>query len=184
MTRCLFRHPDTPVSPVELIEVDALREKNGEVTFFFVAFGKSGDVRLPRRRREPHREDELWRHTCFEVFLAPLTGELYYEFNFSPSRAWAAYRFDSCRTGMARPEIDAPRVQSKALRSKFGVTAALGLASLPELMPLENWRIGISAVIEAEDGGISHWALAHPPGKPDFHHPDCFAAELAPAALL
>ena len=28
---------------------------------------------------------------------------------------------------------------------------------------------------------MSYWALAHPPGKPDFHHPDCFALEL-PAA--
>jgi len=24
--------------------------------------------------------------------------------------------------------------------------------------------------------------LAHPPGKPDFHHPDCFALELPPAS--
>ena len=30
------------------------------------------------------------------------------------------------------------------------------------------------------DGGISYWALAHPPGKPDFHHPDSFALTLPP----
>jgi hypothetical protein len=183
MTRRLFPHPDSPASPVELIEVDVMRAQNGEVTFFFIAFGKTSDVRLPLAG-EPRRADELWRHTCFEAFFAPLAGEFYYEFNFSPSRAWAAYRFDSYRTGMARPEIEAPRVQSKSLRSKFGVTAALGPKSLPDLMPLESWRIGLSAVIEAKDGTRSYWALTHPPGKPDFHHPDCFAAELAPAAFL
>ena len=34
-------------------------------------------------------------------------------------------------------------------------------------------------VIEELDGTKSYWALAHPPGKPDFHHPDCFALTLA-----
>jgi len=36
-------------------------------------------------------------------------------------------------------------------------------------------------VIEEKDGAKSYWALAHPPGAPDFHHRDCFAIELAPA---
>jgi hypothetical protein len=33
-------------------------------------------------------------------------------------------------------------------------------------------------VIEETNGRLSYWALAHPPGKPDFHHSDCFALEL------
>ena len=41
--------------------------------------------------------------------------------------------------------------------------------------------LGLSAVIEEADGNVSYWALAHPPGKPDFHHSDCLALEL-PAA--
>lgn len=39
----------------------------------------------------------------------------------------------------------------------------------------------ITAVIEETDGTKSYWALAHPAGKPDFHHPDGFVLEL-PAA--
>jgi hypothetical protein len=38
--------------------------------------------------------------------------------------------------------------------------------------------LGLSAVIEEKDGTKSYWALAHPPGKPDFHHKDCFALTL------
>ena len=30
--------------------------------------------------------------------------------------------------------------------------------------------IGLSAILEEEDGTKSYWALAHPPDKPDFHH--------------
>lgn len=42
-----------------------------------------------------------------------------------------------------------------------------------------QWRMGLSAIIETNDGTKSYWALRHPPGKPDFHHRDCFALELA-----
>ena len=34
--------------------------------------------------------------------------------------------------------------------------------------------------IEEASGRISYWALKHPPGRPDFHHPDGFALELPP----
>jgi hypothetical protein len=44
----------------------------------------------------------------------------------------------------------------------------------------KTWQLGLSAVLEEADGTKSYWALAHPPGdKPDFHHADCFAAQLA-----
>jgi hypothetical protein len=33
-------------------------------------------------------------------------------------------------------------------------------------------------VVEEKDGLLSYWALNHPPGKPDFHHPDAFVLEL------
>jgi hypothetical protein len=36
-------------------------------------------------------------------------------------------------------------------------------------------------VIEETNGNKSYWALAHPAGKPDFHHADGFAYELSPA---
>ena len=40
--------------------------------------------------------------------------------------------------------------------------------------------VGVSdlCVVETDDE-LSYWALAHPPGRPDFHHPDCFALAVA-----
>jgi len=43
----------------------------------------------------------------------------------------------------------------------------------------DTFGLGLSAVIEETSGRKSYWALAHPPGKPDFHHTDSFALELA-----
>ena len=42
-----------------------------------------------------------------------------------------------------------------------------------------QWQLGLSAVLEEKDGTKSYWALSHPNAdKPDFHHPDCFVAQL------
>jgi hypothetical protein len=41
------------------------------------------------------------------------------------------------------------------------------------------WSLGLSAVLEEQDGTKSHWALAHGGDKPDFHDPACFTASLA-----
>ena len=122
------------------------------------------------------RADGLWRTTCFELFLAPLAGEEYCEFNLSPSERWAAYDFAGYRYGMAERAM--PRDAVCTLRGHGNLMifdAALPLAGLPE-MPC---RAGLSAVIEEASGRISYWALAHPAGKADFHHPACFATTLA-----
>jgi hypothetical protein len=50
--------------------------------------------------------------------------------------------------------------------------------NLPAGVVQASHRLALSAVIEETDGRKSYWALAHPPGTPDFHHPDCFTLEL------
>ena len=40
--------------------------------------------------------------------------------------------------------------------------------------------LGLSTVVEDNHGRLSYWALRHPSGKPDFHHPDTFALEIVP----
>jgi hypothetical protein len=55
-----------------------------------------------------------------------------------------------------------------------------GALDAPTLEFASHCQVGISAVIEEVGGTKSYWALAHPPGKPDFHHPTCFAATLPP----
>lgn len=124
-------------------------------------------------RAAGERADELWTTTCFELFVKPGAGEGYCEFNFSPSTAWAAYGFEGYRAGRSDLPTAAPRVE----RTAEGVRATVDLSELPQGV----WRVGLSAVIEEADGTKSFWALAHPPGKPDFHHPDCFVLELPPA---
>ncbi|MDO1558613.1 DOMON-like domain-containing protein [Brevundimonas sp. 2R-24] len=115
------------------------------------------------------RADELWRHTCFEAFVRTPDG--YREFNLSPSGHWASYRFDGYRSGMALADEIVDILGLNGAGDMVALEAAIDLPSGAD-------RLGLSAVIEDVDGGISYWALAHPSDKPDFHHPDSFILEL------
>jgi hypothetical protein len=80
-------------------------------------------------------------------------------------------------------EVGAPRIDVRSSGELYEVHASLALEGISDLPGDAAWRLGLSAVIEEASSGKSYWALAHPPGKPDFHHADGFACEL-PAAPL
>ena len=136
-------------------------------------------IAVQASRPEPgrlHLQYGLWRTTCFEAFLRAPAGTAYTELNFAPSTAWAAYRFRAYREDMqVAKEVGPPRIETRAASDRFELRASLTLDGLPRDEP---WQLGLSAVIEESDGSLSYWALAHPPGKADFHHSDCFAAVL------
>jgi hypothetical protein len=174
----LQRHPDTPCAAAAHIVVDVESLRGGRLKLSYVVTGIIGDLRLPSLTAST-RTDGLWRHTCFEAFIRPLPGEAYYEFNLAPSTQWAAYRFDSYRSGMrVAAEFTAPRIEVQTDPARYTLQAVLTLDELPDLPPDGRWRLALSAVIEETNGGKSYWALAHPPSKPDFHHADGFAYEL------
>jgi len=122
---------------------------------------------------EPGRADELWETTCFEAFLRSPESEEYREWNFAPSGEWAAFDFTGYREGRTEPEVPAPyvRVEDNLIWWALGATIAVDAEI--------HWALGLSAVLEEQDGTKSYWALGHPNGdKPDFHDPACFAAHL------
>lgn len=124
------------------------------------------------------RGDGLWRSTCFEAFIALAPGGPYAEVNASPSGAWALYTFDRYRK--RADQESAMRVDSLGSifePKKLRVTARI--SGLNQLNALQGRLcLGLSAVIEDKAGVCSYWALAHPTGKPDFHHEATFAARV------
>lgn len=178
MRQVLKLHPESRCAAVTAIAVEATRPRAGLLVLRYVLTGSISDLRLPAPTA-PIRADELWRHTCFEAFVSAPDRDGYLEFNLAPSSQWAAYRFTGYRQGMAPLEdFDAPGVEMKSTDQGFELHAALDLERVVDLPTNATWRLGLSAVIETADGVISYWALAHPPGRADFHHPDCLAAEL------
>jgi len=157
-----------------------MRFQDGRLRFRFDLAGQLGGLKIGAAGAAD-RTNGLWNSTCFEVFLRQSGADGYLEYNFAPSSAWAAYLFEDYRTAMVDFPVDAPPAISSAAREgHFALEAQIMLPVGWRGRPIE---INLSAVVEETDGTKSYWALAHPPGKPDFHDKDCFALKLdAPSA--
>ena len=141
---------------------------SGTLAVRFILDADLDRLRIPGRR-QARFADGLWRHTCFEVFLARKGSRAYREYNLAPSGEWAGYVFRKYRV-RGNNETTAPRTRIR--RSGRGLQVDLKIKAQGRM------RVGLSAVIEEKDGALSHWALRHPPGKPDFHHRRAFALDL------
>ena len=182
MPQVLTHHPATPCDAVRSLSAQIGHTPDGGLSMVFLLEGTLARLRIPEGRTGVRR-DELWKHTCFEAFIAFGEEPGYFEINLAPSGDWAVYQFAGYRAAMTPSDaFGAPQISVRAdegrlqLEARFasiapdrsgprGVTGALaGLAA----------RAALATVIEADDGRLSYWALRHPAGKPDFHHPDGF----------
>ncbi|HEX8064062.1 MAG TPA: DOMON-like domain-containing protein [Allosphingosinicella sp.] len=168
----LTPHPATPAGKITAVEVELIASHDDLVISYFVT--GSEDLIVPDPE-SPARRDGLWQTTCFEAFLKPVGDTVYFEYNFSPSTEWAAYRFERHREG--RTDWPTP-VDPLATRGEEPSDALLEVDLDLSGLPPSAMRLGLCAVLEEEGGLKSYWALAHPPGDPDFHDPACFALEL------
>lgn len=117
--------------------------------------------------------DELWKTTCFELFLYDGEGR-YREFNFSPSGQWALYSFNGYRNRADGAVLrDHPEIKHEQGDNMFVQTVFVDAAIL-----LGAERAALAAVIEETGGRPSYWALAHNGLKPDFHDPFSFRLPL------
>lgn len=163
--------PGEPPLAAQIV-VSARRLPDAALQLSYTVASPATALRLPPPV-VPGPADELWRHTCCELFVASAGGEAsgYREFNFSPSGQWAIYEFSGYRQRAA--ESASPLtvdLHFAAETDGFVLTATLP----PALLGPAPRRIGLSAVLEAEAGGLAYWALAHPGPRPDFHDSRAF----------
>ena len=172
----LTRHPDTPGAAVRRIGVRLAKLPQARLALSYAIEGEIERLRIPAPQ-PASRTDGLWQHTCCEVFIARKDHPGYHEFNFAPSGAWATYAFARYRAPSAdrAPE---PRLAVRVARDKLELDAEIDLDRLSPLHAQAKLALALAVVIEHQDGSIAYWALAHPAGAPDFHHPHAFALEL------
>ncbi len=178
MRHTLKLHPDSGSRAITAITVAVSRPRPQVVELQYIAEGDISRVRVPPPAPS-ERRDELWKHTCFETFIRPPTGETYAEFNFSPSTAYAAYAFTGYREGMRGAHCSQIEIRVETGATRLNLRATVGMR-IPEFSMAGPLRLGLSAIIEEADGAKSFWALAHPQRKPDFHHAGSFVLELPP----
>jgi hypothetical protein len=175
----LTAHASTPNDAVRGLRVRLRTPEPGILVFHYSLEADMSRVRVPPPGAGGWA-DTLWKHTCFEAFVAPEDGLGYHEFNFSPSLDWAIYQFSAYRERVSPAEVGrAPEISVHRGDDGLELEAAVRLGHMAELRDARHPRIALSAVIEDENGRLSYWALRHPPGKPDFHHPNGFALKVS-----
>lgn len=181
----LLAHPAAPSDGAQRVAARAELLSPESLRFQYVMEADLRLVRIPAPVADAGTADKLWTHTCFEAFVGLPESPRYLELNFAPSGQWAAYRFDSYRQGMA-PAVDtAARLAVRRSDERLELQAEVRLGESlffpvphPEVPGCPRVRIALTAVVEDREGRLSYWALRHPPGRPDFHHPESFSLAL------
>ncbi len=166
----LIPHPAAPPSGDISIRAAVDATQSSTISLAYEVRHSADNIVWPGRSAMEFR-DELWKTTCFELFIALTGRDDYVEFNFSPSAHWAAYRFKSYRGEMTRLiDVEISKFQSldhdgaHSLEVELEMPDGLIGADQTEL------RAGLTAVIADKRSHLSYWALSHPLPRPDFHH--------------
>ncbi|MGF1544259.1 MAG: DOMON-like domain-containing protein [Parvularculaceae bacterium] len=166
----LRRHPAGSIHTDYRVSAGVDASGAGRLALAYVVEGDIPALRLSQRSARPERTDGLWRTTCFEAFVRPAPGEAYVEINASTSGDWASYAFDARRSGRRAAErvvVDEILVEIAPDRVRVAASVETPMAPVAD--------VGLCVVLEGEGGGVSHWALDHGAGAPDFHDPLSFA---------
>jgi hypothetical protein len=171
--------------PLHLRITGHITRRPGGLAVRYTLLGDPAGLVIPHPEEAPARRSELWKGTCFELFLATVDSPRYWEFNLSPAGHWNAYRFSAYRQGMREESAFTSlpfRVISGAssLSHEFEIELSLELElELDKIVqPDQLLEAAVSAVVLHSDGKVTLWALTHPGQKADFHGRESFIIRL------
>jgi hypothetical protein len=145
------------------------------LSLHFELKGPLTELVIPSLSSSPKEKDLLYKHTCFEVFLA--SPPKYVEWNFSPSGDWAFFSFERYREKSTRKEKPSLPPRSVWSRSEnlLDLEIKLDISGLSSFLEIDRpLFLGMTAVLEGKSGTLSYWALQHSGTKPDFHQTQDF----------
>lgn len=180
----LAAHPANPARFHQNVEATLTHGGDGSLQVGYAVRGLNLDLRVPTPHA-PAPAGALWKTTCCEIFLGAVGQAAYREFNFSTSGQWAVYEFADTRQPAPQPfDCPAPLLGCERSEDLLILTATLPQRALPDWQDRsETLRIALAVILEANDGRLGYWALAHAPGKPDFHHHAGFLLSLGSAGF-
>ena len=174
----LVAHPTTHSDAIESLDAQLSVPSLGLLTLRYSLRADMSRIRVGEEG-VPGPADGLWKHTCFEAFVQPGGSRGYYEFNFSPTKQWAVYRFDSYREGMTPMNLaNPPGIAIRKTPDRLELEATFPLPVSAGIGAAQRPKLALAAVVEEDSGRLCYWSARHPEGKADFHHPDGFAFEL------
>lgn len=156
-----------PFKPNPLQLFSELHHEGDKVTINYTIQGAIQSLVWPKKKDSPQRSDNLWKGTCFELFLAHKKSKSYLEFNFCPSGDWACYLFEDYRKAPKSPITASPKIHQRSCRE---VNVSLEWPSIVRLIGHLDLLEGSITACLKHDHHQSLWAIQHPPKQADFHN--------------
>ena len=154
-----------------------IERHNNQLKIEYKLTGNLSQLIIAEHARTPHRQYNLWEHTCFEFFLGIKDSTNYWEFNLSPAGHWNIFYFANYRQNIAEEmAFDALPFQVRQESDLLQLNLEFNLDRI--ISPQQNLEIGITTVVEDQEQTLSYWALSHPAKEADFHHRDTFMINL------
>ena len=112
------------------------------------------------------RANELWKASCFELFLENSKSEGYYELNFSASLAWNFYYLEYYRAKVQEVELTTePTIQIRENKNSYGIELIL------EGYDFEIFdSCNLTAILLTEKDKRTFWSIQPMEDIPDFHN--------------
>jgi len=105
---------------------------------------------------------ELWRGTCFELFIADNLGTGYREFNFTPSGRYCSTKLSSYRESLG--------VHKSGVEPTITTIGKAIFSIVLKKVSVINREIALSMITADRELNREFWAVCHPFAQPDFHH--------------
>lgn len=167
----LSPHPDSLAPEVQRITVEGSRAQK-ILSLTYTLEGDWTNFVFPDAAHPVPPMDALWEHSCCELFWRRANAKAYREYNFSTSQQWAAYAFSAYRQQKNRPP-PAPR-NLNWIRNDSLITLQVEIP-----ISADSLQFAFAVILErVSNRNMLYYALCHPPGRPDFHHPNNFALTL------
>jgi hypothetical protein len=158
-------------TPIEHLSIEgSLKLTNKKIELNFLLKGELEHYLFPQPK-EQKRLDELWKESCFELFLAG-DDKSYYELNFSPSFGWNFYLLNGYRGEPKELEVlNEPKMRYEKREDKFSIYFELESKNLN----FEKFtHCNLATILLTKEKKRTFWAIEHLKDRADFHDRESF----------
>jgi len=117
------------------------------------------------------KANELWKATCFELFLASSNEEAYYELNVSPSLEWNFYSLPTYRAEVKEVENVSLNINTFKKENTYEINMTLE----SDILDFESFdTCNMTAILLTKNRERTFWSLKPMGDVPDFHNKEFF----------
>jgi hypothetical protein len=142
------------------------RHKN-TITLYFELIGTVNEYHFKNPSKQ-QRADNLWKNTCFELFIANTHNNAYWEINISPSTQWNIYHFSDYKEGMKKEKnITQPIIKTTQKNNYYSLSFT---STFTQDVLNQELQINLAVILLDLDGVRHFYSIFKNSGNVDFHN--------------